>query len=224
MSWSMHTSLQKQSAMINQALISFPKVNTQNTQTGFKTQSTFLDKSSMRACRLREQTRCDNNNIGAISHYLRPRIQTQRVECVANGDIQELADEDEELCPVECVREIKKDEELLAVLEKAKKANTLVVVDFYRTSCGSCKYIEHGFAKLCKGSGDEEAAVIFLKHNVIDEYDEQSDIAERLRIKTVPLFHFYKNGTLLEAFATRDKERIQAAIEKYTAATPAPAA
>ncbi|MFS7904871.1 hypothetical protein Hanom_Chr01g00041131 [Helianthus anomalus] len=50
-----------------------------------------------------------------------------------------------------------------------------------------------------KGSGDEAAAVIFLKHNVIDEYDEQSDIAERLRIK-----------------------RIKATIEKYT--TPAPAA
>lgn len=51
---------------------------------------------------------------------------------------------------------------------------------------------------------------------VIDEYDEQSEVAERLRIKTVPLFHFYKNGVLLESFATRDKERIDATILKYT--------
>ncbi|KAJ0501081.1 putative peptide-N(4)-(N-acetyl-beta-glucosaminyl)asparagine amidase [Helianthus annuus] len=109
-----------------------------------------------------------------------------------------------------------------SVLLNQKNDNTLVVVDFYRTSCGSCKYIEHGFAKLCKWSGDEEVAVIFLKHNVIDEYDEQSDIAERLRIKTVPLFHFYKDGMLLEAFPTRDKERINAAIENRT--TPAPVA
>lgn len=36
-------------------------------------------------------------------------------------------------------------------------------------------------------------------------------------MQTVPLFHFYKNGVLLEAFATRDKERILAAILKYTA-------
>uniref|UniRef100_A0A803LIP5 Thioredoxin domain-containing protein n=1 Tax=Chenopodium quinoa TaxID=63459 RepID=A0A803LIP5_CHEQI len=113
------------------------------------------------------------------------------------------------------------DEEFLRILEKAKKNNTLVVVDFYRTSCGSCKYIEQGFSKLCKASGDDDVPVIFLKHNVLDEYDEQSEVAERLRIKTVPLFHFYKNGVLLEAFPTRDKERITEAIYKYSS-SPAP--
>ena len=51
---------------------------------------------------------------------------------------------------------------------------------------------------------------------VIDEYDEQSEVADRLRIKVVPLFHFYKDGVLVESFATRDKERIIAAIAKYT--------
>ncbi|XXG60977.1 hypothetical protein AAC387_Pa04g2745 [Persea americana] len=123
-------------------------------------------------------------------------------------------DEDDELCPVECVREFKTDKEFLKILERAKETDSLVVVDFYRTSCGSCKYIEQGFTKLCRGSADQEAPVIFLKHNVIDEYDEQSEVAERLRIKAVPLFHFYKNGVLLEAFATTDKEKILAAILK----------
>ncbi|KAK9054334.1 hypothetical protein SSX86_025412 [Deinandra increscens subsp. villosa] len=224
MSWSIHASAQKHRTMIHQTLFSFTKVK--NTLTEFKNPSafpsSFLDKSSMRSCHLKDKSPCDNR--GVISHYHRPLVHSQRVDCMANGEPQELSEEEEELCPVECVRDIKKDEELLAVLEKAKKANSLVVVDFYRTSCGSCKYIEHGFVKLCKGSGDEHAAVIFLKHNVIDEYDDQSDIAERLRIKTVPLFHFYKNGILLEAFPTRDKERIKAAIEKYTAPAPAPAA
>ncbi|EFH64436.1 hypothetical protein ARALYDRAFT_338394 [Arabidopsis lyrata subsp. lyrata] len=42
---------------------------------------------------------------------------------------------------------------------------------------------KQGFSKLCKQSGDQEAPVIFLKHNVVDEYDEQSEVAERLRIK-----------------------------------------
>ena len=98
-----------------------------------------------------------------------------------------------------------------------------MVVDFFRPSCGSCKYIEQGFMKLCKGSGDHGSSVVFLKHNVIDEYDEQSEVADRLRIKVVPLFHFYKNGVLLEAFATRDKERIIAAIQKYTAPSSPPA-
>lgn len=135
---------------------------------------------------------------------------------VAAGNQGGLSDEDDDLCPVECVREFKTDEEFIRILERAKKSGALVVVDFYRTSCGSCKYIEQGFAKLCRGSGDQEAPVIFLKHNVVDEYDEQSEVAERLRIKTVPLFHFYKDGVLLEAFPTRDKERILAAITKYS--------
>ncbi|KAF5195472.1 Thioredoxin-like 4 protein [Thalictrum thalictroides] len=128
----------------------------------------------------------------------------------------ELVDEDDDLCPIECVREFKTDAEFSKILEKARETDSLVVVDFYRTSCGSCKYIAQGFSKLCKGSGSEEAPIIFLKHNVTDEYDEQSEVAERLRIKAVPLFHFYKNGVLLEAFPTRDKERILAAILKYS--------
>lgn len=89
-----------------------------------------------------------------------------RIKAVAGENLGELSDEDDDLCPVDCVREFKTDEEFLRVLEKAKETDSLVVVDFYRTSCGSCKYIEQGFAKLCKGSGDQDAAVTFLKHNV----------------------------------------------------------
>ncbi|XP_027354186.1 thioredoxin-like 4, chloroplastic [Abrus precatorius] len=133
---------------------------------------------------------------------------------VADEDQEALSDEDDDLCPVECVREFTTDEEFSRILDKAK--GSLVVVDFFRTSCGSCKYIEQGFAKLCKKSGDHEAPVIFLKHNVMNEYDEQSEVADRLRIRAVPLFHFYKDGVLLEAFPTRDKDRIVAAILKYS--------
>lgn len=129
-------------------------------------------------------------------------------------------EEDDESCPVECVTEFKTDEEFARFLERSRATGALVVVDFFRPSCGSCKYIEQGFMKLCKGSGDHGSPVIFLKHNVIDEYDEQSEVADRLRIKVVPLFHFYKGGVLVESFATRDKERITAAIAKYTSPEP----
>ncbi|CAM0945592.1 unnamed protein product [Alopecurus aequalis] len=139
-----------------------------------------------------------------------------------NGSLPGLppVEEDDEFCPVECVTEFKTDDEFTRFLERSKATGALVVVDFFRPSCGSCKYIEQGFMKLCKGSGDEDSPVVFLKHNVIDEYDEQSEVADRLRIKVVPLFHFYKDGVLVESFATRDKERIIAAIAKYTSAEP----
>ena len=38
-----------------------------------------------------------------------------------------------------------------------------------RTACGSCRYIQPGFDKLCRNSDEHDAAVIFLKHNIIDE-------------------------------------------------------
>lgn len=88
-----------------------------------------------------------------------------KMKVISNENLGE-SDGEDELCPVECVREFKTDEEFFKVLERAKETDTLVVVDFYRTSCGSCKYIEQGFSKLCKGSGDRDAPVIFLKHNV----------------------------------------------------------
>ncbi|CAM9002270.1 unnamed protein product [Rhodiola kirilowii] len=140
---------------------------------------------------------------------------TVKTRSLSSNSLGNLSDEDDEVCPVECVKEFRSDEELYKILEKAKDTNALVVVDFYKTACGSCKYIEQGFAKLCRGSGSKDAPVIFLKHNVIDEYDEPSETSERLRIKAVPLFHFYKNGILLESFDTRDKQRIDAAILKH---------
>nr|GMD99394.1 thioredoxin-like 4, chloroplastic [Ipomoea batatas] len=85
-------------------------------------------------------------------------------------------------------------------MEKAKQTGALVVVDFYRTSCGSCKYIEQGFVKLCKGSGDQDAPVVFLKHNVLDEYDEQSEVAERLRIRPLESQHEKTSWDLLDPY------------------------
>lgn len=182
------------------------------------------------SCRRSSESSHPTTRLCSKLRHADPNVTLQSLirQCSENqsavvDNIDELLDEEDELCPVECVREFKTDEEFSIILEKAKKAGSLVVVDFYRTACGSCKYIEQGFQKLCRGAGDEQAPVIFLKHNVIDEYDEQSEVAERLRIKTVPLFHFYKNGVLLEAFPTRDKERILAAILKYSAPASADA-
>ncbi|RCV06925.1 hypothetical protein SEVIR_1G206200v4 [Setaria viridis] len=153
-----------------------------------------------------------------LSHHHRRRLASS-----ANGSLPGLPlveEDDDEVCPVDCVTEFKTDEEFVRHLERSKATGALVVVDFYRPSCGSCKYIEKRFMRLCKGSADDGAPVVFLKHNVIDEYDEKSEVAERLRIKVVPLFHFYKDGVLVESFATRDKERIIAAIQKYSSPEP----
>ncbi|KAL6899267.1 hypothetical protein ACP4OV_005925 [Aristida adscensionis] len=151
-------------------------------------------------------------------HFPRTPLRRRRRGLAAwwGGSTTPVEEEDDEVCPVDCVTEFKTDEEFVAHLERGRATGALVVVDFYRTSCGSCKYIERVFVRLCKGSGKDGSPVVFLKHNVIDEYDELSEVAERLRIKVVPLFQFYKDGEMVESFATRDKDRIIAAIRKYT--------
>ncbi|PIN16442.1 Thioredoxin [Handroanthus impetiginosus] len=201
--------MQKQSILHQKARFNFmPKVNG---QIDFGNLSTFSNLYLNRSIK-------NSRHLKVITQCRTAVLKVSKIKSTLNDNVEELSyDDDDELCPVDCVKEFKTDEEFSRILEKAKEVNALVVVDFYRTSCGSCKYIEHGFIKLCKGAGDQGTPVIFLKHNVLDEYDEQSEVAERLRIRTVPLFHFYKNGVLLEAFPTRDKERILEAILKYTA-------
>jgi hypothetical protein len=60
----------------------------------------------------------------------------------------------------------------VAELERELEAageSTLVVLDCYKTACGSCRYIQPGFVKLCRASEEEHAPVKFLKHNIFDE-------------------------------------------------------
>ncbi|XP_059633872.1 thioredoxin-like 4, chloroplastic isoform X2 [Cornus florida] len=144
------------------------------------------DRSLIKSCRLKAKfpVIIRSEGLETLDFVKNSRtFQYAKIKSVANENLEELSDEDDDICPAECVREFRTDEEFFRILEKAKETNSLVVVDFYRTACGSCKYIEQIFSKLCRGAGDQEDAVIFLKHNVIDEYDDQSEVAERLRIK-----------------------------------------
>ncbi|TKY45677.1 Thioredoxin 4 [Spatholobus suberectus] len=183
--------------------------------------------------------RHSHGKLGLGGTKIEPLVKMRHTLCpsrirVAEEYQEDLSDEDDDLCPVECVREFTTDEEFSRILDKAKEAGSLVVVDFFRTSCGSCKYIEQGFAKLCKKSGDHEAPVIFLKHNVSNGMSMMSNprllsdlesgimLYHTLNLKRKRTdagrasFPLLQDGVLLEAFPTRDKDRIVAAILKYS--------
>lgn len=138
----------------------------------------------------------------------------KRVRHPRSVDNPSKKDDEEALCSPDCVRDIHTAAEFQDILE-TENPNTLVVVDFYKTACGSCRYIQPGFVKLCHNSEEEHAPVIFLKHNVIDEAEQDTDLSEMLKIRNVPLFQFYKENELLEQFATRDKGRIGNAINRH---------
>lgn len=164
----LYAAMQKQSILLQKAPFNFLKNMDGQVHSGAFSvvANSLLDRSIIKSCRLRAQLPFIIKGSRLDLMKKSNMVRLSEVKVTANENLEELSDEDDELCPVECVREFKTDEEFFKILEKAKRTNSLVVVDFYRTSCGSCKYIEQGFAKLCKGSGDQEGDVIFLKHNV----------------------------------------------------------
>ncbi|KIY93685.1 hypothetical protein MNEG_14276 [Monoraphidium neglectum] len=110
-------------------------------------------------------------------------------------------------------------EELDAIFESALP-DALVVVDWYKTDCPACKYMAPGFHRMCRSASEHAQHIIFVKHNVYDEDYELTPLARHHKIKNVPLFTFHlNNGELVESFATRDKARLIAAVDKHAPVT-----
>jgi thiol-disulfide isomerase/thioredoxin len=72
-----------------------------------------------------------------MPQLLRPQQQQQRQK-----DSWEAADSDTP-CFVECVSQVNTIKEMQSALTEAGP-DALVVVDFYKTACGACKYIQPG--------------------------------------------------------------------------------
>lgn len=138
------------------------------------------------------------------------------------GDSWERPDPDQP-CFVECVTQVFTQDELQAALDDAGP-DALVVVDFYKTACGACKYIQPGFVKLCRAAaksrdGDDAPPIVFLKHNVYDDDEEEvTDLAKKYNVRSVPRFLFFKAGKEVDNFATREKDKVAAAILQHAPA------
>ncbi|GAQ89706.1 hypothetical protein KFL_005530060 [Klebsormidium nitens] len=131
-------------------------------------------------------------------------------------ELEAQAEEDSGTCPVDCVTPVRNLAEFQKVLDEAEASDDLVVVDFYNAACGSCKYILPQFVKMCKSGGQGAGGmggVVFVKHDVRDEYDELTDLARFYRIRMVPMFAFFQDGSRKEQFATRDKQRVERTIK-----------
>ncbi|KAJ3790327.1 thioredoxin [Lentinula aff. detonsa] len=82
------------------------------------------------------------------------------------------------------VKEIKSYEEFKQIINGSKP----VVVDFWATWCGPCRFISPVFEKLSER--DEFSGVDFYKVDV----DEQSDISQEVGIRAMPTFMAFQGG------------------------------
>ncbi|KAK9903253.1 hypothetical protein WJX75_000800 [Coccomyxa subellipsoidea] len=167
-----------------------------------------------RSCRWFRHTTTPERLYSTVARGILDKYRQDQAVVEAQRVVKDEEGADDETCPAECVRDIYSVEDLDNALEKAGE-NTLVVVDFFKTACGSCRYIQPGFVKLCRASEERHSPVMFLRHNIFDEYEELSELSDRFKIKAVPLFYFFRNGKVVEKFATRERRRIAEAINTH---------
>lgn len=86
----------------------------------------------------------------------------------------------------------------------SRAGNNLVVVFFYSKSCGVCKETAQRYELVRRETQSQRARVVFAKHNVINEFDEASDVARYYKVKAVPCFLFYDDGALVKRLSLRD--------------------
>lgn len=93
------------------------------------------------------------------------------------------------------------------VLSDNDAAKSLAVVDFTASWCGPCQRIAPDFAKLAESHKD----VRFYKVDV----DKNRATAQREKIRCMPTFKFYKNGTLFHVIQGADIRSITQAVVTY---------
>lgn len=88
--------------------------------------------------------------------------------------------------------------------------SNLVVVDYSTTWCGPCKVIAPKFDEL----SDKYPDAVFLKV-IGDATPTASQLMKREGVRSVPSFHYFKNGEKVDVVNGANADAIEAAITKH---------
>ena len=111
-------------------------------------------------------------------------------------------------CARPTVREIRNLNEYDRLIQHHKTETGLpVVVDFYSDSCGPCRMIAPAFKKLAKEMKDR---AVFAKVNVA----MARDVASRMRVASMPTFHFYEDGIKRHEFSGAGEYQLRQLAER----------
>ena len=110
--------------------------------------------------------------------------------------------------PLMAVADITNESEFDAKISGSGDA--LVVVDYSTTWCGPCKVIAPKFDELSDAYPDS----VFLKV-IGDATPDASKLMKREGVRSVPSFHYFKNGEKVDVVNGANAEAIEAAIKKH---------
>lgn len=88
--------------------------------------------------------------------------------------------------------------------------SSLVVVDYSTTWCGPCKVIAPKFEDF----SEKYADAVFLKV-IGDASPEASKLMKREGVRSVPSFHYFKDGEKVDVVNGANAEAIEACITKH---------
>eukprot|EP01038_Epipyxis_sp_PR26KG_P009564 gene9564-12881_t len=92
----------------------------------------------------------------------------------------------------------------------AAKGNSLVVVDYSTTWCGPCKIVLPKFLDL----SEKYPEVKFYKC-IGDSTPEASALMKREGVRSVPAFHFWKDGSRVDTVSGARIDDVEAAVKSY---------
>jgi thioredoxin 1 len=92
-----------------------------------------------------------------------------------------------------------------------ESGDKLVIIDYSTTWCGPCKVIAPKFEEF----SNKYPNAIFLKV-IGDASPDASKLMKREGVRSVPSFHYFKNGEKVDVVNGANADAIEAAITKYT--------
>ncbi|DBB01395.1 hypothetical protein WJX77_003280 [Trebouxia sp. C0004] len=82
--------------------------------------------------------------------------------------------------------------------------SAIVLLYFYSKSCGTCKEVLQHCSQLCQENSHQRAGVLFLKHNIWNDFDDLTDVARMYKAKAVPSFIFLTGGAMVRRLRMPD--------------------
>ncbi|KZZ97674.1 Thioredoxin [Moelleriella libera RCEF 2490] len=96
-----------------------------------------------------------------------------------------------------------------AEFDRLLEAHATLAIQAHATWCGPCRIISPIFEKLADGKQQGEGDVAFARFDA----DEVADLADALKVRSIPTFFFYKDGQLKDKLAGPDPGALTRAID-----------